>query len=307
MTNVDKIGIGANPENLRNLEKENRYTFVRGDIRDSNLIIGLVKDVDAIVNTAAETHVDRSIRDPELFFENNTRGTLALLEAVRKCNNDATLTQVSTDEVYGESLEDSFTEKDMAKPSNPYSASKAAADMFVLAYHKTYGLKANITRCTNNYGPYQFPEKFIPKTIIRALGNLQIPIYGSGENIRDWLYVEDHCRAIDLALRRGQPGEIYNVSAGNELSNMQVAQRTLALLGKPESLITFVEDRPGHDMKYSLDSRKIRLELDWKPRYQFEEGLKATVDWYKSNQQWWKQLATEENLHPTPWKLSDTK
>lgn len=307
VTNVDKIGIGANPENLRNLEKENRYTFVRGDIRDSNLIIGLVKDVDAIVNTAAETHVDRSIRDPELFFENNTRGTLALLEAVRKCNNDATLTQVSTDEVYGESLEDSFTEKDMAKPSNPYSASKAAADMFVLAYHKTYGLKANITRCTNNYGPYQFPEKFIPKTIIRALGNLQIPIYGSGENIRDWLYVEDHCRAIDLALRRGQPGEIYNVSAGNELSNMQVAQRTLALLGKPESLITFVEDRPGHDMKYSLDSRKIRLELDWKPRYQFEEGLKATVDWYKSNQQWWKQLATEENLHPTPWKLSDTK
>ncbi len=307
VTNVDKIGIGANPENLRNLEKENRYTFVRGDIRDSNLIIGLVKDVDAIVNIAAETHVDRSIRDPKLFFENNTRGTLALLEAVRKCNNDATLTQVSTDEVYGESLEDSFTEKDMAKPSNPYSASKAAADMFLLAYHKTYGLKTSITRCTNNYGPYQFPEKFVPKTIIRALGNLQIPIYGSGENIRDWLYVEDHCRAIDLALRRGQPGEIYNVSAGNELSNMQVAQRTLALLGKPESLITFVEDRPGHDVKYSLDSRKIRLELDWKPRYQFEEGLKATVDWYKSNRQWWKRLATEESLHPTPWKLSDTK
>jgi dTDP-glucose 4,6-dehydratase len=307
VTNVDKVGTGANPENLLNLEKENRYTFVRGDICDSSLTNALVKDVDAIVNIAAETHVDRSIRDPVPFFENNTRGTLTLLEAVRKCSNNVTFTQVSTDEVYGESIEDPFTEKDMPKPSNPYSASKAAADMFVMAYHKTYNLKANVTRCTNNYGPYQFPEKFIPKIIIRALKNLRIPVYGSGENIRDWLYVRDHCQAIDLVLRRGQPGEIYNVSAGNELSNIQVAQRTLALLGKPESLITLVEDRPGHDLKYSLDSRKIRSELDWKPRYQFEEGLKATVDWYKSNRQWWKRLATEENLHPTPWKLSDPR
>ncbi|MCW3980133.1 MAG: dTDP-glucose 4,6-dehydratase [Candidatus Bathyarchaeota archaeon] len=306
LINIDKIGIGANPKNLRNLEKESRYTFIRGNICDSSLTSTLVKDVDAIVNIASETHVDRSIRDPVLFFENNTKGTLTLLEAVRKYNNNATFTQVSTDEVYGEAIEGAFTEKDMSKPSNPYSASKAAADMFVMAYHKTYSLKTNITRCTNNYGPYQFPEKFIPKIIIRALKNLQIPLYGSGENIRDWLYVKDHCQAIDLVLSKGQPGEIYNISAGNELSNMQVAKKTLALMDKPESLVTFVEDRPGHDLRYSLDSKKIRSELDWKPKFQFEKGLKATVDWYINSRWWWKQLATEENLHPTPWKLSDT-
>ncbi|MCW4052208.1 MAG: dTDP-glucose 4,6-dehydratase [Candidatus Bathyarchaeota archaeon] len=307
VTNVDKIGIGANPQNLRDLEKESRYTFIRGNICDFSLTSTLVKDADAIVNIASETHVDRSIRDPFLFFENNTKGTLTILDAVRKYNNNATFTQVSTDEVYGEAIVDSFTEKDMTKPSNPYSASKAAADMFVIAYHKTYSLKTNITRCTNNYGPYQFPEKFIPKIIIRALKNLQIPIYGSGENIRDWLYVEDHCQAIDLVQSEGQPGEIYNISSGNEFSNMQVVKKTLALMSKPESLITFVEDRPGHDLRYSLDSKKIRSELDWKPKLQFEDGLKATVDWYVKSRWWWKQLATGENLHPTPWKLSDTR
>ena len=213
---------------------------------------------------------------------------------------------MSTDEVYGEAREGSFKENAMLKPSNPYSASKTAADMFVIAYHKTYGLNLVITRCTNNYGPYQIPEKLVPKTIIRALKNLPIPIYGSGENVRDWIYVEDHCEAIEFVLRRGESGEIYNISAGSELLNIKIVKRILEMLNKLEDLITFVEDRPGHDIRYSLDSSKMRFKLGWRPKFSFEEALEATVNWYVNNELWWEPLATEKTLHPTPWKLRDT-
>lgn len=303
--NIDKLGVGANQANLKDLENQKQYQFIKGDICDSKLISKLIKSVDAIVNIAAETHVDRSIVAPIPFIQSNTMGTFTILEAMRKCNSNIRLVHVSTDEVYGEITDGSFKENDQLKPSNPYSASKAAADMFATAYHKTYGLDAVIIRCTNNYGPYQFPEKLIPKTIIRALKNLPVPIYGSGKNIRDWIYVQDHCEAIDLALRNGETGEIYNISAGNEIPNTKIARKILQLLDKPEDLITFVEDRPGHDIRYSLDSSKIKSKLGWKPKFSFEEALKATVRWYVNNEWWWKPLVTDEIIHPTPWKLSD--
>ncbi len=306
IVNIDKIGIGANPANLQDLENEDRYNFIKGDICDSQLVSRTIKQVDVVVNIAAETHVDRSIAEPAAFIQNNTLGTFTILEDIRKNNHTARFVQVSTDEVYGEIKEGAFKETDMLKPSNPYSASKAASDHFALAYYKTYSLDVTVTRCTNNYGPYQFPEKLIPKTIIRALKNLSIPIYGSGKNIRDWIYVQDHCEAIDFVLERGKPGEIYNISAGNELSNTQIATKILNLLNKSEDSITFVEDRPGHDIRYSLDSSKIRSKLGWKPKTPFEEALEATVDWYQRNEWWWKPLATHKILHPTPWKLRDT-
>ncbi len=307
IANIDKIGIDANLTNLQDLEKEKRYRFIKGDICNSQLINKIVKQVNVIVNIAAETHVDRSIANPTTFIQNNTLGTFAILEALRKHNDNIRLIQVSTDEIYGEIEEGSFKENDRSKPSNPYSASKAAADMFVMAYHKTYGLDVAITRCTNNYGPYQIPEKLIPKTIIRALKNLRVPIYGSGKNVRDWIYVQDHCEAIDFVLRKGVSGEIYNISAENELPNIEVARKILDLLDKPEDLITFVEDRPGHDIRYSLNSSKIKSKLGWKPKSSFEEALDATVNWYVRNEWWWKPLATEEILHPTPWKVTDVQ
>lgn len=303
LINVDKMGIGANPASLRDLENDKRYTFVKGDICNPQLINRLVRQVDAVVNIAAETHVDRSIADPNVFLQNNTLGTFTILEAVRKHNHKAKLVQVSTDEVYGEALEGSFTENTPPKPSNPYSASKAAADMFVLSYHKTFGLNMAITRCTNNFGPYQLPEKLIPKTVIRALRDLPIPIYGKGANIRDWIYVEDHCEAVCTVLEKGSAGEIYNVSAGNEVANLEIAKKILAQMKKPESLITFVEDRPGHDVRYSLDSSKIRAELGWKPKFGFKKSLESTVQWYLDNESWWSAFATDVILHPTPWKL----
>jgi dTDP-glucose 4,6-dehydratase len=306
LINVDKIGIGANPANLHDVENDKRYTFIKGDICNPQLMNRLIHQVDAIVNIAAETHVDRSIVDPYVFLQNNTLGTFTILEAIRKHNHKAKLLQVSTDEVYGEALEGSFTETTAPKPSNPYSASKAAADMFVLSYHKTFGLDVSITRCTNNFGPYQLPEKLIPKTIIRALRDLPIPIYGSGQNIRDWIYVEDHCAAIATVLKKGNPGEIYNVSAGNEIANIEIAKKIIGLLHKPESLITFVEDRPGHDTRYSLDSSKIRSCLGWQTKFSFEKSLESTVQWYLSNEHWWTPFATEVILHPTPWKLGGT-
>lgn len=304
LINVDKLGIGANPSNLQDIEGDKRYTFIKGDICNPHLMNRLIHQVDAVVNIAAETHVDRSISDPYTFLENNTVGTYTILEAIRKHNHTARLVQVSTDEVYGEALEGSFTEKSSPKPSNPYSASKAAADMFALAYHKTYGLNVSITRCTNNFGPFQLPEKLIPKTVIRALRNLPIPIYGSGKNIRDWIYVQDHCEAILTVLEKGAVGEIYNVSAGNEIPNIEIAQKIIGLLKKPESLITFVEDRPGHDARYSLDSAKIQIDLGWKPKFSFEGSLASTVKWYLENERWWTPFATDVILHPTPWKLS---
>jgi dTDP-glucose 4,6-dehydratase len=303
LINVDKMGIGANPANLHDVEDDKRYTFIKGDICNPQLMNRLVHQVDAVVNIAAETHVDRSIADPNMFLQNNTLGTFTILEAIRRHNHKARLLQVSTDEVYGEALEGSFTENDAPKPSNPYSASKAAADMFVLAYHKTFGLNASITRCTNNFGPYQLPEKLIPKTVIRALRDLPIPIYGKGTNIRDWIYVQDHCEALRLVLEKGKAGEIYNISAGNEVPNIEIAKRVIAFLNKPESLITFVEDRPGHDTRYSLDSSKTQKELGWKPKFTFEGSLESTVKWYLDNEHWWTPFATDVILHPTPWKL----
>jgi len=306
IVNIDKIGIGANLTNLQDLEKEKRYRFIKGDICNSQLINKIIKQVNAVVNIAAETHVDRSIANPTTFFQNNTIGTFTILEALRKNNDNVKLIQVSTDEIYGEIEEGSFKENDRPKPSNPYSASKAAADMFVMAYHKTYDLDVVITRCTNNYGPYQIPEKLIPKTIIRVLKNLPVPIYGSGENVRDWIYVQDHCEAIDFVLRKGVSGEIYNISAENELPNVEIVEKILEMLDKPENLITFVEDRPGHDIRYSLDSSKIRSKLGWKSKFPFEEALEATIKWYVNNERWWRPLATEKTLHPTPWKITNT-
>jgi len=302
LINIDKIGIGANPASLHDIENDKRYTFIKGDISNPQLMNRLIHQVDAVVNIAAETHVDRSIADPNMFLQNNTIGTFTILEAIRRHNHKARLLQVSTDEVYGEALEGSFTENTPLKPSNPYSAAKAAADMFVLSYCKTYDLNASITRCTNNFGPYQLPEKLIPKTIIRGLRDLPIPIYGSGQNIRDWIYVKDHCEAIATVLEKGNAGEIYNVSAGNEIPNIEIAKRILVLLSKPESLITFVEDRPGHDTRYSLDSSKIRSSLGWQSKCEFDGALTATVRWYLKNEHWWTPFATDVILHPTPWK-----
>ena len=302
LINVDKLGIGANPANLQMIENNKHYTFIKGDICNPQLINRLVHQVDAVVNIAAETHVDRSITDPNVFLQNNTVGTFTILEAIKRHNPKARFVQVSTDEVYGEAIESSFTENTPPKPSNPYAASKAAADMFVLAYCKTYGLKASITRCTNNFGPYQLPEKLIPKIIIRALRDLQLPIYGKGTNIRDWIHVTDHCKAVSMVLEKGKPGEIYNISASNELTNLEIVKKILTYIKKPESLLTFVEDRPGHDVRYSLDSKKIRDELGWKPTEIFEDALNSTVEWYIKNEPWWTPFATDTILHPTPWK-----
>lgn len=301
--NVDAMLYGSNPNNLKDIEEDKRYEFVKGRIDDYELMSKLVRDVDAVVNFAAETHVDRSISNPQAFLQSNVIGVFMILEAIRKVNPDARLVHISTDEVYGDILEGSFKEEDRLRPSSPYSASKASADMFVLAYVRTYGINASITRCTNNYGPYQFPEKLIPKTIIRASMGLKVPIYGTGKNVRDWLFVIDHCEAIDLVLREGGKGETYNISAGEEKTNLEVVKTILKIMGEDEDLIEFVEDRPGHDVRYSLDSTKIREELGWKPKHSFEEGIRKTVNWYLENEWWWKPLADERTLHPTPWKL----
>ena len=294
---VDALKYGSNENNLKGLD----YNFVKGDICSYELMAELVKKTDAIVNFAAETHVDRSISNPYAFIESNVIGSYTILEAMRKVSPDVRLVHVSTDEVYGDIEEGSFKEEDTLRPSSPYSASKAAADMFVLSYVRTYGLDAVITRCTNNYGPYQFPEKLIPKAILRAKMDLKIPIYGTGENVRDWIYVKDHCEAINLVLERGERGEIYNVAGGEERTNVEVVNDILDILGKKD-LIEFVEDRPGHDIRYSLDSSKIQS-LGWKPKRSFKEGLEETVEWYLENEWWWQPLVDKRVLHPTPWKL----
>ncbi|NQE05080.1 dTDP-glucose 4,6-dehydratase [ANME-1 cluster archaeon GoMg1] len=294
---VDALKYGSTENNLKDLD----YKFVKGDICDYNLMAELVKNADAIVNFAAETHVDRSISNPYAFIESNVIGTSTILETMRKANSNVKLVHISTDEVYGDIEKGSFKENDMLKPSSPYSASKASADMFVLAYVRTYGLNAVITRCTNNYGPYQFPEKLIPKAIIRAKMDMKIPIYGRGKNVRDWIYAKDHCEAINLVLKKGERGEIYNISGGEERTNVEVVNEILSIMDKTD-LIEFVEDRPGHDIRYSLDSSKIR-ELGWTPKHWFKEGLKESVEWYLENEWWWKPLADEKALHPTPWRL----
>jgi len=294
---VDALKYGSNINNLKDLN----IKFVKGNICDYKLMTELIKNVDAIVNFAAESHVDRSISGPYPFIESNIVGTYTILEAMRKVNPEAKLVHISTDEVYGDIKEGYFKEDDPLRPSSPYSASKASSDMLVLSYVRTYNLNATITRCTTNFGPYQFPEKLIPKAIIRANMNKKIPIYGTGQNVRDWIYVLDHCEAIETVLNKGKKGEIYNISSGNEKANLEVAKEILSLMGK-DNLIEFVEDRPGHDVRYALDSSKIR-KLGWRPKYSFKEALEKTINWYLNNKWWWEPLIDDKILHPTPWKL----
>jgi len=299
--NVDKLTYGSNPANLNEMKTRSDYRFVQGDICDLKFVERESAKAEALVNFAAETHVDRSISNAEPFLRTNTQGVLNLLEACRV--NDFRFIQVSTDEVYGSSSNgQAFKEGDRLDPSSPYSASKAAADMVVQAFHKTYGLETIITRCTNNFGPYQFPEKLVPKVIIRAHRNLKIPVYGSGGQIRDWIHVSDHCNAVESAMNNGKAGEIYNIAGGNQIENRQLVEKVLRVLGKPVSLIEHVEDRPGHDSRYRLDSSKIEAQLGWRPKRNFDEGLKETVKWYLENESWWAPIADEKTLSATPWK-----
>jgi dTDP-glucose 4,6-dehydratase len=303
IVNLDKLAIGSNPENLRGAENGRRCRLVKGDIADERLVQKTIGGADGIVNFAAESHVDRSISNPKSFVKTNVFGAYSILESMRKAASDIRLIHVGTDEEYGDLQEGSFKEEDRLAPSSPYAASKAAASVLIHAYRRTYGLDAIVTRCTNNFGPFQFPEKLIPKTIVRAKLGLKVPVYGNGKNVRDWIYVEDHCEAIDRALREGEAGEVYNISSGNELENSEVVSDVLKLLGKPSDLIEYVDDRPGHDLRYSLDSSKITSKLGWKPKHTFREGLAKTVDWYTKNERWWRPLADERVLHATPWKL----
>jgi dTDP-glucose 4,6-dehydratase len=303
IVNLDAVSYGANLQNLADLANDPRYRFEKCDVRNMERVAELVSNADVVVNFAAETHVDRSISTPTAFLESNVIGTCSLLEAARK-NEVRKFIQISTDEVYGSASGESFNETSILKPSSPYSASKAAADMFAISYHKTYGIPIVILRCTNNFGANQFPEKFIPKTIIRSLLGKDIPIYGNGLQIRDWIYVKDFCGAINLVIEHGSPGTVYNVSAGNELANLEVVKKILAILNKSTDIIHFVEDRPGHDSRYSLNSSIIRNTLGWKTHLEFEDALRATVDWYQANENWWKPLLNEKVLSPTPWKES---
>lgn len=293
--NLDALTYAGNLENVKEVENEPNYRFVKGDITNRELVESLFAEgVDAVVNFAAESHVDRSITDPGVFVRTNIQGTQVLLDAAKKYGVKKYI-QISTDEVYGTLGETGyFTETTPLAPNSPYSASKAGADLLVRAYHETYGLPVNITRCSNNYGPYHFPEKLIPLMIINALNDQPLPVYGDGLNVRDWLHVEDHCSAIDLVLHKGRNGEVYNIGGNNERTNIQVVKAILRYLNKPESLITFVEDRLGHDRRYAIDATKIRKELGWKPKYTFEEGLKKTIDWYLENRSWWENILSGE-------------
>lgn len=291
ITNLDKLTYAAHPGNTADAERTKRYRLVRGDIRhEQDVQRAFDGGVDAVVHFAAESHVDRSIASPEPFISTNIEGTFRLLEAARK-HGVSRFVHVSTDEVYG-SADDGrqFTEESPLSPNSPYSASKAASDLLVRAYSRTYGLPAVITRCSNNYGPNQFPEKLIPKTIIAALSGQRIPVYGDGLQIRDWLHVSDHCRALELALLRGQPGEVYNIGGGSELSNMDIVKQLVAAAGASETLITQVDDRPGHDRRYAVDYGNIERLWGWRPQTELQAGLRATVDWYARNRHWWQSI-----------------
>ena len=296
---LDALTYAGNLENLTEALKNPRFRFVRGDIADREAVNALFEEEkpDIVVNFAAESHVDRSITQPELFLRTNIMGTQVLMDACRKYGVQR-YHQVSTDEVYGDLPLDRpdlfFTEDTPIHTSSPYSASKASADLLVLAYFRTFHLPVSITRCSNNYGPYHFPEKLIPLMITRALNDQSLPVYGKGENVRDWLYVEDHCAAIDLVMRKGREGEVYNVGGHNERTNLDVVKTVLRELGKPESLITFVTDRPGHDRRYAIDPSKIHAELGWLPRTKFDDGIHQTVQWYLDNRQWWEHILAGE-------------
>jgi len=296
IVNLDLLTYAGNLENLKDIENAANYKFVRGDIADREFINGLFKEekFDYVLNFAAESHVDRSITDPGIFVQTNIQGTLALLDAAKTFGVTKYL-QVSTDEVYGTLGETGyFTEETPLAANSPYSASKAGADMLVRAYHETFGLPVNITRCSNNYGPFHFPEKLIPLMIINALHDKELPIYGDGLNIRDWLHVEDHCQAIDLVLHKGRNGEVYNVGGNNERTNIEIVKTILKHLNKPESLMKFVTDRPGHDRRYAIDATKLRTELGWSPKYNFDTGIEQTINWYLNNREWWENIISGE-------------
>jgi dTDP-glucose 4,6-dehydratase len=290
ITNLDLLTYAGNLENLASIPESASYKFVKGDIRDVALVTGLMEYHDAVVNFAAESHVDRSILDSSESFETNVRGTLVLLDAARTAGIERFL-HVSTDEVYGDMAPDRFAiETSPLRPSSPYAASKAAAEMLVMAYQHTYGVPAVITRASNNYGPFQFPEKFMPLMITNAMESKRLPVYGDGQQQRDWIHVEDHCRALDAVLRRGRAGEVYNIGVGTPRANLEVLRLLLKLVGKEggndESLIEYVKDRPGHDRRYALHCGKISSELGWKPAESFEQGIRKTVEWYQTNPTW---------------------
>jgi dTDP-glucose 4,6-dehydratase len=297
--NLDKLTYAGNLENLKAVEKNSNYQFVKGDITDKKLVDSLMKKVDTVVHFAAESHVDRSILDPAPFIKTNIEGTYVLLEAAL-ANKIKRFHHISTDEVFGSLLLHSkkkFNEKTPYAPRSPYSASKAASDHLVRAYHITYNLPITISNCSNNFGPYQFPEKLIPLAITNLLEGKKVPIYGDGLNVRDWLYVEDHCRAIDLILHKGKIGETYFIGGLTEdISNLEVIKKITKMMGKDESMIEFVKDRPGHDRRYAIDWSKIKKELGWKPKYNFDTALKMTIDWYIKNQDWWKKIKKKEYL-----------
>jgi dTDP-glucose 4,6-dehydratase len=292
---LDALTYAGNLKTLEPVMENDDFRFVKGDIRDRDFVFDLFEkeNFDMVVNFAAESHVDRSIEDPGVFLETNIMGTQVLMDACREYGIER-FHQVSTDEVYGDLPLDKpelmFTEDTSIKTSSPYSASKASADLLVEAYNRTFGLPVTLSRCSNNYGPYQFPEKLIPLMISKALAEKELPVYGKGENVRDWLYVEDHCRAIDLILHKGQDGEVYNIGGHNERSNLEVVKTILDELDKPETLITFVEDRAGHDLRYAIDPTKITNELGWEPTVLFDEGIKKTIDWYLNNKEWWENI-----------------
>ncbi len=299
IVNLDLLTYAGNLETLDSVKDCKNYKFVKGDIADREFIFDLFEkeNFDAVVNFAAESHVDRSIEDPGIFVQTNVLGTVVLLDASKKYGVKR-YHQVSTDEVYGDLPLDRpdlfFTEETPIHTSSPYSSSKASADLFVLAYHRTFGLPVTISRCSNNYGPYHFPEKLIPLMISRALANEDLPVYGDGANVRDWLHVEDHCTAIDLILRNGTIGEVYNIGGHNERTNLEVVKTILRALDKPESLIRFVKDRPGHDMRYAIDPKKLETQLGWVPKYNFDTGIAQTIEWYLENKKWWQNILSGE-------------
>ena len=302
ITNLDVLTIGSNLSNLKDIGNNPNYKFIKDNIRNESVIDGLVKDVDVVVNFAAESHVDRSIANPKPFLETNILGTYSILEAIRKHDNQ--FIHVSTDEIYGDAQgKSSFNEDSQINPSNPYAATKAAADNLVTSYHRTYGINCITTRCTNNFGEYQFPEKLIPKTIIRSIKNLKVPLYGNGMQIRSWIYVNDHVNAIESLISKGKPGNVYNITAYEEITNKTIVQKILDILGKSHDMIEYVGDRPGHDKRYSIDCSKIENQTGWKHKYQFDDALKQTIQWYLQNKSWWEPLVNENTLHPQPWTI----
>jgi dTDP-glucose 4,6-dehydratase len=292
--NLDKLTYAGNLDNLRDVEKNSRYRFVQGDICDAKLVNQLAAEAEVIVNFAAESHVDRSIGAPDDFIRTDVFGAFVLLEAARQ-HKIKKFIQISTDEVYGSILKGSFKETDALMPSSPYSASKAGADRLAYSYFVTYGVPVIITRCSNNFGPYQYPEKLIPLFVTNALEDKPLPIYGDGKNVRDWIYVEDHCDAIDFVFEHGEDGEVYNVGGGNERNNLEITEMILAKLQKPRSLMAYVTDRLGHDRRYSLDSNKLAA-LGWQPKQEFKTALESTITWYVENRWWWEKLKSGEYL-----------